>query len=187
VTAVATGTAQADRLNADVAGLAADEIAHAAQRIEDAATDAPTYGYLLREDQARVFRDFAALLTDVATRPTREAEDAFGRIVLPPRTGKTVIAGHIIARSGLRSTFAVGVYFGERRSSRPAQDGRRDASVASEGLAGREDPGARRRHGGLRRFRRPREGVRPRRLHAHEARRARGADRSRRRAWKGHG
>lgn len=69
--------------------------------------------------------------------PTGGGADRFGRIVLPPRTGKTVIAGHIIGRSGLRTTLIVptrtlveqtarelgmllpgvpiGVYFGERK------------------------------------------------------------------------
>jgi hypothetical protein len=49
---------QIDRPTAN-AGLAADEIARAAARIDEGGDDAsaPTSGYLLREDQARVFRD----------------------------------------------------------------------------------------------------------------------------------
>ncbi|HEX7599975.1 MAG TPA: DEAD/DEAH box helicase family protein, partial [Polyangiaceae bacterium] len=136
---MANGMVQIDPPNAHVVGLAAEEIAHAAARIEDGGGDAsaPSSGYLLRDDQTRVFRDFASFLMDVATRPATAAEDAFGRIILPPRTGKTVIAGHIIARTGLRSTFIVptktlvvqtarelrtlmpntpvGVYFGEQK------------------------------------------------------------------------
>jgi len=117
----------------------AERIARAAARIEAGAggeVDTPPSGYRLRPDQARVFHDFAAFLLDLATDPSA-ARSSFGRIILPPRTGKTVIAGHLIARTGLRATFIVptktlvvqtagvlgallpevpiGVYFGERK------------------------------------------------------------------------
>jgi len=61
----------------------------------------------LRADQARVFADFATYLTDVATRPPAEQRAPFCRIILPPRTGKTVVAGHIIDRAELAATFIV--------------------------------------------------------------------------------
>jgi type III restriction/modification enzyme restriction subunit len=61
----------------------------------------------LRPDQARVFADFAMYLTDVATRPPAEQRVPFCRIILPPRTGKTVVTGHIIDRAGLTATFIV--------------------------------------------------------------------------------
>lgn len=61
----------------------------------------------LRSEQVRVFADFATYLTDVATRPPSDRRPAFCRILLPPRTGKTVIAGHIIDRAGLMATFIV--------------------------------------------------------------------------------
>ena len=61
----------------------------------------------LRPDQARVFADFAMYLTDVATRPPAEQRAPFCRIILPPRTGKTVVAGHIIDRAELTATFVV--------------------------------------------------------------------------------
>jgi type III restriction/modification enzyme restriction subunit len=59
----------------------------------------------LRADQSRVFADFATYLTDVATRPPAEQRAPFCRIILPPRTGKTVVAGHIIDRAELATTF----------------------------------------------------------------------------------
>lgn len=61
----------------------------------------------LRDEQVRVFADFATYLTDVATRPPSDRRPPFCRIILPPRTGKTVIAGHIIDRAGLIATFIV--------------------------------------------------------------------------------
>ncbi len=142
------GPAAVRRLEIDAERLSvAKRIARAAARIEAGTCDdtAPPDSHALRPDQARVFRDFAAFLLDVAARagteesasPTGGGADRFGRIVLPPRTGKTVIAAHIIGRSGLRTTFIVptktlveqtarelgmllpgvpiGVYFGERK------------------------------------------------------------------------
>lgn len=124
-----------------------ERIARAADRLDDADPEAaPRLGNELRPDQAQVFRDFATFLLDAATRPrggdprepsSMDGADRFGRIILPPRTGKTVVAAHILARSGLCSTFIVptrtlvlqtanelracmpgvpvGVYFGERK------------------------------------------------------------------------
>lgn len=61
----------------------------------------------LRPEQTRVFDDFATYLTDLATRPPSEQAPPFARIIQPPRTGKTVVAGHIIDRTGLQATFIV--------------------------------------------------------------------------------
>jgi hypothetical protein len=87
-------------------------VARAAARVDGGASGgdhAPPSGHGLRPDQARVFRDFATFLLDVATRPAAAEgpESRFGRIILPPRTGKTVIAAHILARCALSATFIV--------------------------------------------------------------------------------
>lgn len=126
----------------DTLALPVDErIALAASRLEDAAPGIASSQSVLRTDQLLVFRDFAAFILDVATRPPGDdshgAAERCGRIILPPRTGKTVIAAHILARCELCSTFIVptrtlvvqtanelrarmpgvpvGVYFGERK------------------------------------------------------------------------
>lgn len=61
----------------------------------------------LRPDQEGVFRAVGWYLTDVATRPESERKAAFARIVQPPRTGKTVVAAHVVGLSGLCATFVV--------------------------------------------------------------------------------
>jgi len=61
----------------------------------------------LRDEQIRVFAAFATYLTDIATRPPSEQRLPLCRIIQPPRTGKTVVAGHIIDRTGLTATFLV--------------------------------------------------------------------------------
>lgn len=84
-----------------------ERIAHAAARIvgdvDDQQREWTSPSYDLRSDQSRVFRDFASFLQKV----TRGLAQPWGRIILPPRTGKTIIAGHILARSGLHATFIV--------------------------------------------------------------------------------
>jgi hypothetical protein len=60
----------------------------------------------LRHDQDVVFRNFAEYLLERATGVPPGASP-FCRIVLPPRTGKTVLAGHVIGRSGLTATVVV--------------------------------------------------------------------------------
>jgi superfamily II DNA or RNA helicase len=57
----------------------------------------------LRGDQVDVARDLASFLA----RANASRSAAFGRIVLPPRTGKTVIAAHLLERSGLHGLFLV--------------------------------------------------------------------------------
>ena len=61
----------------------------------------------LRSHQTPVFDNFSTYLMDVATSPGEADLSQYCRIVLPPRTGKTVLAGKIIARTGLSSTFVV--------------------------------------------------------------------------------
>ena len=63
--------------------------------------------YKLRNDQFPVLQKFAAYLLDIATRPDPQVSSPCCRIILPPRTGKTIIAGHIIALTGLPSTIVV--------------------------------------------------------------------------------
>jgi hypothetical protein len=126
----------------DTLTLPVDErIALAASRLDDAAPALASLRCVLRTDQLLVFRDFATFLLDMATRPpgadSHATAERYGRIILPPRTGKTVIAAHILARCELCSTFIVptrtlvvqtanelrarmpgvpvGVYFGERK------------------------------------------------------------------------
>jgi hypothetical protein len=81
-------------------------LALGASRISQVRESAATAS-ALRADQARVFADFATYLADVATRPPAEQRAPFCRIILPPRTGKTVVAGHIIDRAELAATFIV--------------------------------------------------------------------------------
>jgi superfamily II DNA or RNA helicase len=61
----------------------------------------------LRPEQQTVADNFGNLLLDLATRPGPLEEPTFARIVLPPRTGKTVIVAHLIALTGLHTTFIV--------------------------------------------------------------------------------
>lgn len=81
----------------------------AAARLENDGGNAPhaRTASTLRPDQEGVFRAVGWYLTDVATRPESERRPAFARIVQPPRTGKTVVAAHVIAHSGLCATFVV--------------------------------------------------------------------------------
>jgi superfamily II DNA or RNA helicase len=95
------------RLETDEAGLTMEArlVRGAGRIVRDAAPgDGPP---ALRDEQARVFADFATYLTDVATRPPAEQRPPFCRIILPPRTGKTAVAGHIIDRSSLTAAFIV--------------------------------------------------------------------------------
>lgn len=61
----------------------------------------------LRSEQRAVTADFQDYLLDIATCPETAETSAFARIVLPPRTGKTVIAAHLIGITGLQTTFIV--------------------------------------------------------------------------------
>jgi RNA polymerase sigma factor (sigma-70 family) len=85
-----------------------ERLLEAAGRLLDGRPAVPQARKLsLRPDQLPVFRHFAGYMEDVATRPPAERGPPRCRIVLPPRTGKTVIAGHIIAHTGLVSAFVV--------------------------------------------------------------------------------
>ncbi len=61
----------------------------------------------LRPEQVGVFEDFAEYLIDVATRPEADLQSPMGRIILPPRIGKTVIARSIAQNAGLTTVFIV--------------------------------------------------------------------------------
>jgi superfamily II DNA or RNA helicase len=64
--------------------------------------------YVLRPDQENVFRDLTMYLADAAERPAAKDDvPLMGRIIIPSRIGKTVVAGKFIASSGLLSTFIV--------------------------------------------------------------------------------
>jgi superfamily II DNA or RNA helicase len=86
-----------------------DRLRHAAARtalaVVDKADDSP---YLLRLDQQNVFRDLAMYMADAAEQPILEGDaPLMGRIIVPSRIGKTVVAGKAIRHSGLASTFIV--------------------------------------------------------------------------------
>lgn len=61
----------------------------------------------LRTEQVSVYVDFVEYLTEIATRPESERIRPMCRIIQPPRTGKTVIAGHIIGGTKLNAVFLV--------------------------------------------------------------------------------
>lgn len=60
----------------------------------------------LRTEQVGVYTDFANYLIDVAGRPAA-TDLPMGRLIMPPRTGKTVVAGHCIANAALTAAFIV--------------------------------------------------------------------------------
>lgn len=62
---------------------------------------------LLRPEQVPVVEQFEALLLERTTERGSSAASSYWRIVLPPRTGKTVVAAHIVARTGLTALFVV--------------------------------------------------------------------------------
>ena len=61
----------------------------------------------LHQHQIPVLLSFREYLMNLATQPGGIQDPPFCRIVLPPRTGKTVIAGEIISQTGLCSAFVV--------------------------------------------------------------------------------
>ena len=86
-------------------GLSVDErLLRAAEHVTEGA---PRVASTLRPEQVPVVERFEELLLDVATAPGGEGGPPFWRIVLPPRTGKTVVAAHIIARTNLSAAFLV--------------------------------------------------------------------------------
>ena len=81
-----------------------ERLLHGAQRL--ARSSEARAGFSPRPEQIRAFESFADYLLDAATAPCATPA-RFCRIILPPRTGKTVIAGHIIDRTGLTTTVVV--------------------------------------------------------------------------------
>ena len=61
----------------------------------------------LRTHQIPAFSSFVDYFLDLATSPETASTSPYCRIILPPRTGKTVVAARIIALTGLCSTFVV--------------------------------------------------------------------------------
>ena len=64
--------------------------------------------YELRPDQIDVFRDLAAYVQDAANRTVADEDvPPMGRIIIPSRIGKTVIAGRYLDESRMTATFVV--------------------------------------------------------------------------------
>ncbi len=85
----------------------ADQLALAATRVrrtKDPGQEAPQTMRPARPEQVVTLDAFDRYLCTVAS---RNGPGSYARIVLPPRTGKTVVAGHIIARCGLSALFVV--------------------------------------------------------------------------------
>jgi superfamily II DNA or RNA helicase len=83
-----------------------ERLRRAADRLAGEGHAAPIHaGFALRHDQEAVFRNLAEYVSGRAAGTTGAI--SFCRIVLPPRTGKTVLAGHVIGRSGLTATVIV--------------------------------------------------------------------------------
>lgn len=84
-------------------------LSHAVERIRSVeGGQAADSRHTLRNEQIGVFTDFAQFLGMAADDTVqREWPYPSGRIILPPRTGKTIIAGQIIAASGMVTTFIV--------------------------------------------------------------------------------
>ena len=61
--------------------------------------------FTLLPHQETAVREAESFVEDVLRDPRRPG--GFGRMVLPPRTGKTVIATEIVARTGLAAVFVV--------------------------------------------------------------------------------
>src|SRR3989338_1924123 len=62
--------------------------------------------YTLRPEQIGVYADCVDYLIDASQR--EKTSPPMGRIILPPRTGKTIIAGQLAPTAGLIPTFIVG-------------------------------------------------------------------------------
>ncbi len=79
----------------------------AASRLQNRGESPVSASFSLRADQALVFERFAEYLISHARAAEPIPNSGFCRIVLPPRTGKTVLAGEIIGRCGLTATIVV--------------------------------------------------------------------------------
>lgn len=86
-----------------------DRLANAAKRITALKNGAvPGSTRILQKEQIGVYADFALFLQEIAEYPHRfNDKPPTGRIVLPPRTGKTVIAGQILSGAGMMTTIIV--------------------------------------------------------------------------------
>ncbi len=143
---IETGTQKEDasRLEKGLLELPMEErILASAQRILDKESKNEIGDDALHRHQIPAFSNFIDYLIDSATSPADAPVSPFCRIILPPRTGKTVVAGKIIDLTGLCSTFIVptralvhqtreefhthlpgvptGLYFGEQK--RPVDNG----------------------------------------------------------------
>ena len=89
----------------------AERLLAAARRIEGTVEDAGAVEgstFTLQPEQVGVYADFARYIADVAMRhDDRDSALPKGRIILPPRTGKTGVAGQIAIGAGLVTTFMV--------------------------------------------------------------------------------
>ncbi len=82
-----------------------DRFLASAQRILDKESNNETGDVALFRHQVPAFSNFIDYLIDSATSPVDAPVSPFCRIILPPRTGKTVVAGKIIDLTGLCATF----------------------------------------------------------------------------------
>jgi superfamily II DNA or RNA helicase len=96
------------RLGADRFALSmTDRLLASAQRILDRQAKGNGENGFLRRYQLPAYKNFGHYLMDLATCPETDTVSPFCRIVLPPRTGKTVIAASLIQSTGLFSVFVV--------------------------------------------------------------------------------
>lgn len=84
-----------------------DRLLSSAQRILNGQPGDAAQNGCLRTHQIPAFSSFVDYLLDLATIPETASISSYCRIILPPRTGKTVVAAKIIALTGLCSTFVV--------------------------------------------------------------------------------
>lgn len=84
-----------------------DRILAAAERIAARQNIFENGDTALRRHQQPACANFCNYFLDMATGPTASPLSAYCRIVLPPRTGKTVVAGQILCLAGLCATFVV--------------------------------------------------------------------------------
>ena len=84
-----------------------DRFLASAQRMLYEESVHPSESGELRWHQIPVFTGFGDYFVDLATSPETGSISPYCRFILPPRTGKTVVAGKIISHAGLCSTFVV--------------------------------------------------------------------------------
>ena len=85
-----------------------DDLGRASRRFEESIRqEDDASGSRLRPEQLRVAAEFGRFARDAAEIAAAGGAVPFGRIIQPPRTGKTVVAAHLIARTRLPSVFIV--------------------------------------------------------------------------------